>query len=164
MAKITFGGNATNTKGDLPEKGSNAPDFSMINNDLEEIKLSDLGAKKKVLSIFPSLDTGVCAKSVREFNKRATDLKNVEVLNISMDLPFAQKRFSGAEGIENAQIVSVFRSDFADTYGLRIMDGKLKGLCSRAVIVLDEDNKVLYTQQVSEIGEEPDYEKALNAL
>lgn len=163
MAKITLKGNPINTSGSLPAVGSKAPEFTMVKEDLSEAPLSSFSGRK-VLNIFPSVDTGVCAASVRKFNEKAGGLKDTVVLNISKDLPFAQKRFCGAEGIKNAPAVSVWRSDFAQKYGLEIVDGPLKGLCSRVVLVLDAANKVVYAQQVPEITTEPDYDAALKAL
>lgn len=163
MAKITLKGNAINTSGTLPAVGSKAPEFTMVKEDLSEASLSGISGRK-VLNIFPSVDTGVCASSVRAFNVKAAGLKDTIVFNISKDLPFAMKRFCGAEGIKNAQTASVFRSDFAQKYGLEIVDGPLKGLCSRVVLVLDADNKVVYAQQVAEIATEPDYDAALKVL
>lgn len=163
MAKITLKGNPVNTSGTLPAVGSQAPEFLMVKEDLSEAALSAFPGRK-VLNIFPSVDTGVCAASVRQFNQRAAGLKDTVVLNISKDLPFAQKRFCGAEGIKNAQTASVWRSDFARKYGLEIVDGPLKGLCARVVLVLDSSNKVVYAQQVPEITTEPDYDAALKAL
>lgn len=163
MAKITLKGNPINTSGSLPAVGSTAPEFTMVKEDLSEASLSSFSGRK-VLNIFPSVDTGVCAASVRKFNEKAGGLKDTVVLNISKDLPFAQKRFCGAEGIKNATSASVFRSDFAQKYGLEIVDGPLKGLCSRVVLVLDASNKVLYAQQVAEIATEPDYDAALKVL
>ncbi|MBU52813.1 MAG: lipid hydroperoxide peroxidase [Deltaproteobacteria bacterium] len=164
MAEITLKGNAIHTSGNLPEVGSASPAFTLVGTDLAEASLETYAGKKKVLNIFPSIDTGVCAQSVRTFNEKAAGLDGTVVLNISADLPFAQKRFCGAEGIENTLSLSTFRSGFAKDFGLEITDGPLAGLCSRAVIVLDADNKVVYTEQVPEIGQEPDYEKALAAL
>jgi thiol peroxidase len=163
MARITLKGNPFNTCGELPAKGSVAPDFALVGLDLAPVRLADLTGKK-VLNVFPSLDTPVCAISVRTFNERAAGKPGVTVLNISADLPFAQKRFCGAEGIERAVTASTFRSTFAKEYGLEIADGPLAGLCSRAVIALDEKNRVLYTEQVPEIAQEPDYDAALAAL
>jgi thiol peroxidase len=164
MSQITLKGNPIHTKGNLPAIGSKVSDFTLVKTDLSELKLSSIAGKRKVLNIFPSIDTPVCATSVRTFNKAATDLNNTMVLNISADLPFAQKRFCGAEGINNAETLSCFRSTFAKDYNLEITDSPLAGLCSRAIIVLDENNKVLYTEQVPEIAQEPDYSKALAAL
>lgn len=164
MAQIALKGNAIHTSGNLPAKGSAAPDFKLVKSDLSEASLKDFTGKKKILNIFPSIDTGTCAMSVRQFNQRASQVANTAILNISADLPFAQKRFCGAEGIETAITLSTFRSSFANDYGLRIQDGPLAGLCSRAVVVLDENNRVLYTEQVSDIVNEPNYEAALKAL
>jgi thioredoxin-dependent peroxiredoxin len=164
MTKIKLKGNEINTAGELPKIGSTAPDFTMVKNDLSEVNLYALKAKYKVLSIFPSLDTATCAMSVRQFNQKAASLHDTIVLNISKDLPFAQKRFCGAEGINRVETFSVFRTDFAKKYNLEIVDGPLKGLCSRAIIVLDEHNKVIYTEQVPDIVNEPNYEAALKNL
>jgi thioredoxin-dependent peroxiredoxin len=164
MAQITLKGSAVQTSGTLPAKGSQSPDFSLVRTDLSEVRLSTFPGLRKVLNIFPSVDTPTCAMSVRHFNKDATSLKNVTVLNISADLPFALKRFCAAEGIQNAEALSTFRSSFARDFGLEILDGPLKGLCSRAVIVLDEENRVLFTEQVAEIANEPNYDAALAAL
>jgi thiol peroxidase len=164
MASITLKGNAINTCGDLPAVGEEAPGFNLVNGDLGDVSLADFSGKRKVLNIFPSVDTPVCATSVRRFNEDAAKAENTVVLNISADLPFAQKRFCGAEGIEGAVTLSSFRSAFAKEWGLEITDGPLAGLCSRAVVVLDESNKVVYAQQVGEIVDEPDYAKALGAL
>jgi thiol peroxidase len=164
MAQITLKGNPIRTVGNLPEKGSKAPDFTLTAQDLSDVTLASYAGKKKVLNIFPSMDTAVCAKSVKTFYDKLSAKNDVVVLNISADLPFAAKRFCGAEGIENAVTLSTFRSNFADAYGVKIMDGPLKGVCSRAVVVLDPNNKVLYTEQVPEIAQEPNYDKALAAL
>ncbi|MEK2643959.1 thiol peroxidase [Bdellovibrio sp. BCCA] len=164
MAKITLKGNAVNTSGQLPEKGSAAKDFKLVKNDLSEVTLSSYAGKKKVLNIFPSVDTGTCAASVRKFNQEAAKLNNTVVLNISADLPFAQARFCGAEGIKNCETISSFRSSFGKDWGLQIEDSPLAGLLSRAVVTLSEDNKVLYCEQVSEIVNEPNYEAALASV
>lgn len=164
MAKITFKGNPINTSGDLPKVGSAAKDFKLVKTDLSEVSLASYAGKKKVLNIFPSIDTATCATSVRQFNSKAADLKNTVVLCVSADLPFAQKRFCGAEGITNVDATSTFRSSFAKDYGLELLESPLKGLCSRAVLVLDENNKVIYAEQVPEIGSEPNYDKALASL
>ena len=162
MSKVTFLGNLVHLEGEIPSVGSVAPDFSAVKGDLSEIKLSDFRGKKVVLNNFPSLDTPVCAISVRKFNQAASSLNNTVVLAVSMDLPFAQGRFCTTEGIENLIPVSLFRSiDFKVSYGLILADGPLKGLTARAVIVLDEDGKILYEELVPEITNEPDYEKAL---
>jgi thiol peroxidase len=160
MATIHLKGKPIQTSGNLPAVGSVAPDVALAAADLSDKKISSF-AGKRVLNIFPSLDTGVCAMSVRTFNKKAAGKPGVSVLNISMDLPFAMKRFCAAEGIEGAVTLSAFRSDFAEKYGLEIREGGMAGLCSRAVIVLDEAGKVLYTEQVPEITQEPSYDAAL---
>ena len=164
MASITLKGNKVETCGELPNVGSEAPNFKLTKNDLSEITLSDLTGKKTVLNIFPSVDTPICATSVKKFSEEVVKAKNTQVLNISADLPFAQKRFCGAENIENVETASTFRSTFQKDYGLEIKDSALAGLCSRSIIVLDENNKVVYTEQVPEITTEPNYEKALSAL
>ncbi|NCN27798.1 thiol peroxidase [bacterium] len=164
MAKITLKGNPINTSGEAPSVGSTAKDFEFVKNDLSTGSLYAMGSKYKVLNIFPSVDTGTCAMSVRTFNKKAASLNDVTVLNVSKDLPFAQKRFCGAEGIEGVEMGSVFKNDMAKTYGLEILDGPLAGLCSRVLLVLDQSNKVLFSQQVGEIADEPDYESALSQI
>lgn len=164
MATITLKGNPIHTCGELPGKGATAPSFTLVGEDLGEISLGSFAGKRKVLNVFPSIDTSICALSVKTFNERAAGLDDTVVLNISADLPFAQKRFCGAEGIRNAVTASCFRSGFARDYGLEIADGPLAGLCSRAVLVLDKQNRVVYTEQVPEITQEPDYDKALAAL
>jgi thiol peroxidase len=165
MANITLGGNPFHTSGELPQIGSKAPNFSLVQNDLSKISLSDFAGTKLVLNIFPSIDTGTCATSVRTFNQKASALDNTKVLCISRDLPFAQKRFCGAEGLENVINLSDFNTGaFGKAFGLEITDGPLEGLHSRVVIVLDENGIVQYTEQVSEIANEPNYELALKAL
>jgi thiol peroxidase len=164
MAKITFKGTPIHTIGELPAKGSAAPDFTLVKQDLSEAVLSDYKGKRLVLNIFPSIDTGVCAMSVRTFNEKAAALKNTVVLCVSMDLPFAQSRFCGAEGIKNVTTASAFRSAFGEHYGVTIADGPLAGLLSRAVVVIDEKGKVIYAEQVPEIAQEPDYAAALAVL
>ncbi len=165
MASITIKGNTIHTNGTLPEVGQNAPDFELINTDLSTAKLSDYKGTRVVLNIFPSVDTGICAASVRAFNKEASNLSNTKVLCISKDLPFAQDRFCGAEGLENVINHSDFRTgDFGKNYGLEIIDGPLQGLHSRAVVVLDEKGKVIYTEQVPEIVQEPNYSAVLDIL
>lgn len=163
MASITLKGNPIQTQGQLPAVGSPAPDVTLTGLDLADKKLSSIPGKR-VLNIFPSVDTGVCAASVRTFNKRATEKPGVTVLNISMDLPFALKRFCGAEGIEKALSFSGFRGDFGAKYGVTIQDGGMAGLYSRAVVVLDESGKVLHAEQVPEIAQEPNYDAALAKL
>lgn len=165
MAKITLKGNAINTCGNLPATGSSAPDFKLTKTDLGDVSLKDFTGKKIVLNIFPSIDTEVCATSVRRFNQDASKHANTVVLCVSLDLPFAHNRFCGAEGLKNVVSVSELRArGFGEAYGVRIVDGPLAGLLSRAVVVIDEKGKVIYTQQVPEIVEEPDYAKALAVL
>ncbi|GGF24572.1 thiol peroxidase [Flavobacterium limi] len=165
MASITLGGNPVNTSGELPAVGSQLADFNLVQNDLSVASLSTFAGKKLVLNIFPSVDTGTCAASVRKFNESASNLENTTVLCISRDLPFAQKRFCGAEGLENVVNLSDFQEgSFGKANGLDIIDGPLKGLLSRAIIVVDADGKVVHTEQVGEIANEPNYEAALAAL
>ena len=165
MALVKLGGNAINTSGSLPKVGEKAPDFELVKNDLSISKLSDYRGSKLVLNIFPSIDTGTCAASVRKFNESASQLENTKVLCISRDLPFAQKRFCGAEGLENVENLSDFKNgNFGKTYGLEITDSAFAGLHSRVVIVIDENGLVKYTEQVSEIADEPNYEAALASL
>lgn len=164
MATITLKGNPINTVGNLPAKGSLSPDFKLVKSDLSVVTPSDLKGKKVILNIFPSLDTDVCAASVRRFNAEASNLENTVVLCVSKDLPFANKRFCSVEGLENVVTASDFRDgSFGKSFGVTIADGALTGLHSRAVVVLDENSKVIYTEQVPEIVQEPDYEAALNA-
>lgn len=165
MASITLGGNPIHTSGELPKVGSQAPDFKLVKNDLSIATLADFKGSKLVLNIFPSIDTGTCATSVRKFNETASQLENTKVLCISRDLPFAQKRFCGAEGLENVINLSDFKSgSFGKDYGLEITDGVLAGLHSRVVLVVDENGTVTYTQQVPEIADEPNYDAAIAAL
>lgn len=165
MANITLKGNPVQTSGELPVVGSEATGFRLVSPDLKDLSLHDFAGQRKVLNIFPSVDTPTCAMSVRQFNQRAAGLKNTAVLCISADLPFAQSRFCGAEGIANVTMLSLMRGrSFAKDYGLLIETGPLSGLTARAVIVLDEDNRVLHAELVSEIANEPDYEAALKAL
>jgi thioredoxin-dependent peroxiredoxin len=165
MAQITFRGSPINTSGSLPNVGSAAPDFRVIKADLSPMSLSDFKGKKVILNIFPSIDTGVCAASVRRFNVEATKLTDTVVLCISKDLPFAQKRFCAAEGLESVITGSEYRdAHFGNAYGVRIVDGPLEGLFSRAIVIADEKGTVIYTEQVPEIAQEPDYDKALAAL
>jgi len=165
MTQITFQGKPIHTSGSLPEIGTVAPDFKVIGADLVPISLSDFKGKRVLLNIFPSLDTPVCAVSVRRFNAEASKLKNTVVLNISRDLPFAQKRFCAAEGLDNVITGSEYQdSSFSDAYGVRIIDGPLKGLLSRAVVIVDDQGRIAYTEQVPEITQEPDYDRALKAL
>lgn len=165
MATITLGGNPIHTSGELPTKGTNAPNFNLVKTDLSTATLKDFAGIKLVLNIFPSIDTGVCATSVRTFNQKASELNNTKVLCISRDLPFAQKRFCGAEGLENVENLSDFKDGtFGADYGLTITDGPLAGLHSRAVIVIDENGLIAYAEQVPEIAQEPNYELALAVL
>lgn len=164
MTKIKLKGNDIHTKGSLPDISSLAHDFTMVKDDLSEINLYSIKTKYKLLNIFPSIDTGTCAMSVRRLNQEAAKLGDVAILNLSMDLPFAQKRFCGAEGIDKAMTASLFRSDFFKYYPVEIVDGPLKGLCSRVIMVLNDRNEILHSEQVPEITQEPDYEEALRAL
>ncbi len=165
MATITLKGNEIQTIGNLPKKGDNVLDFSLIATDLSKKSLSDFTGKQLILNIFPSIDTGTCAASVRNFNKEASSLKDTIVLCISRDLPFAQARFCGAEGIENVVMLSDFATgQFGKDYGLEITTGPLANLHSRSIIVLDKNGTVQYTEQVPEIVDEPNYNKALNSI
>ncbi len=164
MATVTLKGNEVHTTGNLPPIGDKAPNFLLVATDLSDKQLSDFQGKRVVLNIFPSVDTGTCAMSVRKFNQEASNLDNTVVLCISRDLPFALSRFCAAEGLENVITLSAFRSGFGKDYGLEFADGPLKGLLSRVVIILDETGKVIYEQQVAEISEEPDYDKARDVL
>ena len=165
MAKTAFKGNPVETSGSLPKIGEVAPEFKLVNSSLEEVKLSDFKGKNVVLNIFPSLDTGVCAASVRKFNKEAGSLDNTVILSISSDLPFAAGRFCSMEGIDNTIALSLFRDDsFAKDYGVLLMDGPMKGLTARAVVVVNPEGKVIYNQLVPEISEEPDYNSAIDSI
>ena len=165
MASVTLRGNPINVGGSFPKKGDAAPDFSLTGNDMKDVSLKDYAGKRKVISIVPSLDTPVCATSTRQFNERAAGVPNTVVLVVSADLPFAQKRFCGAEGISNVVTLSTVRGrEFHQKYGVDIQDGPLKGVTARGVIVLDENNKVLHSELVPEIAQEPNYDAALNAL
>lgn len=165
MSQVTFKGSPVQVTGTLPSVGEKAPAFTLTGSDLSDKGLEAFGGKKKVLNIFPSLDTGTCAQSVREFNRRATELDDTVVLCISMDLPFAQSRFCGAEGLDQVVMLSAFRhAEFLDDYGVRLADGPLAGLAARTVVVLDADDTVRHVEQVGEIADEPDYEAALKAL
>ena len=165
MTKITLKGNSIHTSGELPKIGSLAQDFKLTANDLTNKTLNDFKGKTLVLNIFPSIDTGTCAASVRNFNKAAANLTNTSVLCISRDLPFAQARFCGAEGIENVFMLSDFNTgQFGKDYGLEIVDGPLAGLHSRCIVVINTEGLVIYTEQVSEITEEPNYKLALASL
>jgi thiol peroxidase len=164
MANQTIGGNPLHTIGDLPAVGSKAPDFKLTTGDLKDVSLADFKGKKKVFNITPSLDTGICATSARRFNKEAASLPNVVVLNVSADLPFAAKRFCTAEGLTGVTPLSTFRSTFGKDWGVTILDTAIAGLTARSVVVLDENDKVVYTELVAEHRSEPNYEKALAAL
>ena len=162
---VTLGGNPIDVAGTFPEKGATAPAFSLVGKDLAEVTLASLGGKRKILNIFPSIDTPTCATSVRKFNQSANDLANTVVLCISADLPFAQSRFCGAEGLANVQMLSTMRGrEFLENYGVAIKSGPLAGVAARAVVVLDENNTVLHSERVPEIKQEPDYAPALAAL
>jgi thiol peroxidase len=165
MAQITLGGNAINTIGNLPSSGDTASPFSLTTVDMTAANLETYSGKRKILNIFPSIDTGVCATSVRTFNAQAASIENAVVLCISRDLPFAQKRFCGAEGISNVIMLSDFiDGSFGKSYGVEIIDGKFTGLHARAIVVLDEKNKVLHSELVPEIAQEPNYNAALAVL
>ena len=165
MAQTALGGNPVNTSGDLPAIGSTAPEFTLTGGDLGAISSADFAGQRVVLNIFPSIDTPTCATSVRTFNERASTVDNTTVLCISADLPFAQGRFCGAEGLSNVTTASTFKSpEFLADYGVGLVDGKLAGLCARAVVVVDSDGTVLHNELVSEIANEPNYDAALSAL
>ncbi|HJW08131.1 MAG TPA: thiol peroxidase [Holophagaceae bacterium] len=165
MATVTLKGNPVRVSGELPAVGSAAPDFTLTKTDLSETRRADLAGRRVVLNIFPSIDTATCAASTRTFNARATEAANTRVLCVSADLPFAQKRFCAAEGLDRVIPVSTFRHpEFLEAYGVRIEEGGLRGLCARAVVVLDEDGTVIHTELVPEIGQEPDYDSALQAI
>ena len=165
MATITLKGNPINTSGTLPPVGSQAPDFKLVGEDLQDVSLGNFKDKKKVLNIVPSLDTSVCATSARKFNERAKEIPNCAILIVSADLPFASERFRTNEGLTEIVTLSMMRSrDFARDYGVLITTGPLAGICARAVVVLDEGNKVVHTELVSEIAREPNYELVLAAL
>ena len=163
MATTALRGKPVNTVGDLPAVGS-TPSFTLTKTDLSEVTSADLAGKKVLLNIFPSIDTAVCATSVRTFNQKAADVADTVVLNVSADLPFAQKRFCGAEGIENAETASTFRSDFGTSFGVQLAEGAMRGLMARSVVVLDAQGKVTYTELVPEIAQEPNYDAAIAAL
>jgi thiol peroxidase len=165
MAQITHKGNPIHTSGDLPALGAKAPDFKLTGGDLKDVSLADYQGKKKILNIVPSLDTGVCATSTRKFNEKAGALANTVVLVVSADLPFASKRFCTTEGLQNVVPLSLMRSkEFAQAYGVLIQDGVLAGITARAVVVVDENDRVVHRQLVPEIGQEPDYDAALAAV
>lgn len=164
MATTALKGNPVNTVGELPAVGSQAPGWDLVGTGLSQLTQADAEGKRVVLNIFPSVDTGVCAASVRKFNELAAGLDNTTVVNVSKDLPFAQARFCGAEGIENVAVGSAFRSSFGEDYGITLADGPMAGLLGRAVVVLDADGKVIHSQLVDEITTEPDYDAAVAAL
>ena len=166
MAKITLGGNAINTIGDLPKVGSNAPDFLLVSKDMKEKTLASYHGQKVILNIYPSIDTGVCAMSTVTFNNEASSLDNTKVVCVSKDLPFALTRYCQAENIENLDNLSNFRDEgsFGKHYGVEIIDGDFKGLNARAIVIIDEEGKVKYTELVPEVGQEPNYEAAFSAL
>jgi thioredoxin-dependent peroxiredoxin len=164
MAQTALRGNPVNLVGDLPAVGATAPAFSLTADNLSELTPADFAGKSVVLNIFPSIDTAVCATSVRTFNERAAGLDGTVVLCVSADLPFAQKRFCGAEGIDNVKTASTFRSDFGQQYGVTLADGPMAGLLARAVVVLDPSGTVVHSQLVPEIAQEPDYDAALGAI
>ncbi|WP_185267887.1 thiol peroxidase [Halopseudomonas xiamenensis] len=165
MSNVTLRGNPVTVGGKLPAPGDSAPAFTLVSQDLSDVSLASFAGKRKILNIFPSVDTPTCATSVRTFNTKASNLPNTAVLCISADLPFAQSRFCAAEGLENVTNLSTLRgAEFIRNYGVAIEDGPLAGLAARAVVVLDENDKVLHSELVSEIGNEPDYDKALAAL
>jgi thiol peroxidase len=165
MAQITFKGNPVNTSGDLPEVGEKAPDFLLTKTDLTDVSLADFKGRNVVLNIFISVETPVCAESVRRFNKEITKYENTDVLCVSRDLPFAHARFNADEGLDNVISASELRNlDFGRDYGLRILDGQMAGLLARALIVIDEDGRIMHTELVPEIGDEPDYDSALQIL
>lgn len=164
MATVTLRGNPVETSGELPAVGTSAPAYSLAAQDLSEITNETLAGKRIIMNIFPSIDTAICSTSVRRFNERAAGLDNTVVLCVSEDLPFAAKRFCGAEGIENVTTGSGFRGDFARTFGVRIQTGTMTGLMARSVVVIDEHGKIAHTELVPEIAQEPDYDAAIAAL
>ena len=164
MATIKLGDDEVHTVGELPEPGSSAPDFTLTGSEFEEVKLSDFAGQKIILNIFPSIATGICAMSTRKFNEAADEREGVTIITVSMDLPFPLQNFKAAEGIDAAVMTSAFRSDFGQDYGAAMSDGAWEGLLSRAVVVLDANHDVVYTEQVPAIGQEPDYEAALAAV
>ena len=163
-SKVTLGGNPVSTSGKLPKKGAAAPAFTLTTGTLQEISNKDFRGKRVILNIFPSIDTPTCATSTRTFNSLASSLNNTEVYCVSADLPFAQGRFCGTEGLANVKTASSFRSNFGKAFGVNLTDGVLKGILARAVVVLDEKGKVLHSELVSEIANEPNYDAAINAL
>ncbi|TXN35519.1 thiol peroxidase [Flagellimonas hymeniacidonis] len=165
MASIKLGGNPANTVGELPSINTTAPNFKLTKSDLSEVSLSDYSGQKVVLNIFPSVDTGTCAKSVRQFNEEAAKLENTKILCISKDLPFAQTRFCGAEGIENVEMLSDYKTgSFGQEYGVAFADSAFESLLSRSIVVLNQDGQIIHTEQVQETADEPNYKAALQAL
>lgn len=165
MATVTLKGNEIHTLGNLPEIGAQAPNFTLVKNDLSTVDLSNYKGQKVVLNIFPSIDTGTCAQSVRQFNQEAAELENTKILCISKDLPFAQARFCGAEGIDKVETLSDFRDgNFGKSYNVEFTDGPLQGLHSRSVVVVNENGEVIYSEQVAETVDEPNYKASLEAL
>ena len=165
MSAVTFQGNSVAVSGQFPQAGQAAPDFTLTGADLNDIRLADFKGQKLLLNIFPSVDTGVCATSVRTFNEKAAALSNTKVLCVSMDLPFAFGRFCAAEGIENVEVASAFRhTEFLNAYGVALSDGALRGLSARAVVCIDEQGNVVYSERVAELTEEPAYDAAIAAL
>ena len=160
---VHFQGNPVTVANSIPQAGSKAQTFTLVAKDLSDVTLGQFAGKRKVLNIFPSIDTGICAASARAFNEKAGALENTVVVNVSKDLPFALGRFCAAEGLDHVETLSDFRSNFADDYGVRITDGPMEGLLSRAVVVTDENAQVIYTEQVGEIAQEPNYQAALDA-
>ncbi|MEO9872189.1 thiol peroxidase [Ekhidna sp.] len=165
MAKITLGGTDTNTIGDLPAVGSQAPDFQLVRKDMKDITLANYHGQKVIMNIYPSIDTGVCAMSTTKFNQEASKLDNTRIICVSKDLPFALNRYCEAEGIDNLDNLTNFRDagNFGKDYGVEITDGAFQGLNARAIVVVDEEGKVVYNELVPEVGQEPNYEKALAA-
>lgn len=165
MATVTLGGTPIQTIGQLPATGTKAPDFQLVAADMKRVSLNEFAGKSLILNIFPSIDTSTCATSVRQFNQLAANLRDVKVLCISRDLPYAQKRFCGAEGIENVINLSDFdKGTFGKDYGVEMLDGRLQGLHARAIVVLNATHEVIHTELVSELRDEPDYEKALSSI
>ncbi len=165
MAQVTLRGTPIHTNGEVPALGAKAPDFKLVNGDLKDVSLADFRGKKKILNIVPSLDTPTCATSTRKFNKEASSLANTVVLVVSADLPFASKRFCTTEGLQNVVPLSLMRTKgFAKDYGVLLQDGPLEGITARAVVAIDENDKVIYRQLVPEIAQEPDYDSALKAV
>lgn len=164
MTSVTFKNEETNLVGNFVEKGQELPAFSVVGTDLSEITNKDFSGKRVIISLFPSVDTGVCAAALRRFNEEAAALENTKVLSVSKDLPFAQARFCEAEGIENVVSASAFRSTIGDDFGVTLAGSPLKGLLARAIVVADEEGKIIYTELVDEVTNEPDYEAALEAL